>query len=77
MNSVNAIAEQFRKVFQRHFWKPHVGRGMPAEEVPSLTAAATELATSVVTAELHERFAAFAEQYLARSAELVAKAHDK
>ncbi len=44
---------------------------MPAEEMPSLTAAVTqltELATSVVTAELHERFAAFAEPYLAKAA---------
>ena len=35
--------------------------------MPSLTAAVnqlTELAISVVTGELHERFAAFAEQYL-------------
>ena len=40
---------------------------MPAEEMNSLTAAVnqlTELATSVVTAELHDRFAAFAEQYV-------------
>ena len=43
---------------------------MPAEEMSSLTAAVsqlTELATSVVTAELHERFAAFAEQYFTRA----------
>ena len=77
--SVNGIAERFREVFQRHFWEPFVTKGMPAEEMPSLTAAVsqlTELATSVVTAELHERFAAFAEQYLARAAESVTKGHD-
>ena len=65
MITVNGIAERFRKVFQRHFWEPYVSNGMPAEEMPSLTVAVsqlTELATSVVTAELHERFAAFAEQ---------------
>ena len=79
MISVNGIAERFREVFQRHFWEPFVGRGMPAEEMSSLSAAVnqlTELATSVVTAELHERFAAFAEQYLARAAESVTKGRD-
>ncbi len=79
MISVNGIAERFREVFQRHFWEPFVSRGMPAEEMSSLSAAVnqlTELATSVVTAELHERFAAFAEQYLARAADSVAKGHD-
>ena len=77
--SVNGIAERFREVFQRHFWEPFVSKGMPAEEMPFLTTAVsqlTELATSVVTAELHERFAAFAEQYLARAAESVTKGHD-
>ena len=77
--SVNGIAERFREVFHRHFWEPYVEKGMPAEEMPSLTAAVsqlTELATSVVTAELHQRFAAFAEQYLARAAESVAKGRD-
>ena len=80
MISVNGIAERFREVFQRHFWEPYVSKGMPAEEMPSLSAAVsqlTELATSVVTAELHERFAAFAEQYLTRAAESVAKGYDR
>ena len=70
---------RFREVFQRHFWEPFVEKGMPAEEMPSLTMAVsqlTELATKVVTAELHERFASFAEQYLTRAAESVAKGHD-
>ena len=65
MISVNGTAERFRKVFQHHFWELFVAEGMPTEEMPSLTAAVsqlTELATSTVTAELHERFAAFAEQ---------------
>ena len=68
MISVNGIAKRFRKVFQRQFWEPYVAKGMPAEEMSSLAAAVSQLtglATSVVTAELHERFAAFAEQYLA------------
>ena len=53
--------------FHRHFWEPYAAGGMPTEEMNSLTAAVnqlTELATSVVTAELHDRFAAFADQYL-------------
>ena len=52
---------------------------MSVDEMPSLVAAVsqlTELATSVVTAELHERFAAFAEQYLARAVDSVAKGTD-
>ena len=76
MVSVNGIADRFREVFQRHFWEPFVRKGMPAEEMSSLTMAVTqltELATSVVSAELHERLAAYAEQYLARAAESVAK----
>ena len=36
----------------------------------------TEVATSVITAELHDRFAACAEEYLARPAESVAKGTD-
>lgn len=43
---------------------------MPTDEIPSLTAHVsqlTELATSVVTTELHERFADFAAEYLARA----------
>jgi hypothetical protein len=42
----------------------------PPEEIPSLSEAVaqlTELATSIVTAELHEHFTAFAEQYLSRA----------
>ena len=37
----------------------------------------TELATSVVTAELRERFAAFIEHYLARATESVTKGTDR
>ena len=76
MISVRGIAERFREVFKRHFREPFVRMGMPAEEMPSLTAAVNqlaELATSVVTGELHERFAAFAEHYLARVPESVTK----
>ena len=66
------LDERFRTVFHRHFWEPYADKGMPAEEMNSLTTAVnqlTELATNVVTAELHDRFAAFAEQYLAQAAE--------
>ena len=79
MKSVSGIADRFREVFQRHFWEPFVSKGMPADEMPFLMAAVsqlTDLATSVVTAELHERLAAFAEHYLARAAESVAPGHD-
>ena len=72
--AVDGIAERFRDVFHRHFWEPYVSRGMPADEMPSLTAAVnqlTELAVSVVVAELHERFKAFVEEYLAGAAESV------
>ena len=41
--------------------------------LPAAVNQLTELATSVVIAELHEPFAAFAEQYLTRAAESVAK----
>lgn len=78
MISVNGIADRFRKVFEHHFWEPFVERGMPTEEIPSLTEAVdqlTEVATSVVVAELHERFATFAKQYLTRATESVAKGH--
>lgn len=77
--AVNDIAERFRTVFHRHFWEPYADKGMPAEEMPSLATAVnqlTELATSVVTAELHDRFAAFADEYLARAAESITKATD-
>ncbi len=66
--AVAEIADRFRAVFERHLWGPFVDRGMPTDEIPSLTADVgqlTELATSVVTAELHDRFAAFAAEYLA------------
>ena len=79
MISVNGIAERFSAVFQRHVWEPFVSKGVPAEEMSSLSAAVnqlTELATSVVTAEPHERFVAFAEEYLARAVESVAKRTD-
>ncbi len=69
--AVNSIAERFRDVFERHFWEPFVESGMPSEEIPALSAAVgqlTELAASVVTTELHERFAAFAAEYVARAA---------
>lgn len=68
--AIDAIAERFRVVFEQHMWEPFVDRGMPVNEVPSLTAEVgqlAELATSVVTRELHDRFAAFTADYLARA----------
>jgi len=70
--AVGEIADRFRAVFERHLWDPFVDRGMPTDEIPSLTADVgqlTELATSVVTTELHDRFAAFAAEYLAHAEE--------
>lgn len=68
--AVDGIADRFRAVFEEHLWKPFVERGMPAAEVSSLTTDVgklTELATSVVAAELGDRFAAFAAEYVARA----------
>lgn len=67
---VGEIADRFKAVFERHLWEPFVQRGMLADEIPALTtnvSQLTELATSVVTAELHARFATFATDYLSRS----------
>jgi DNA-binding transcriptional MerR regulator len=64
---VDDIAERFRVVFDEHLWAPFAERGMPSEEISELTANVaqlTELATSVVTTELHRRFAAFAAEYV-------------
>ena len=69
-NAVGTIADRFRDVFEHHFWKPFIEQGLPPSEITSLSTAVqqlTDLATRVVTTELHERFAAFAEHYLARA----------
>lgn len=69
-SAVGGIADRFRAVFERHLWEPFVERGMPADEIPSLTSDVgqlTELATSVVTTELQDRFASFAADYVARA----------
>jgi len=45
---------------------------MPTDEIPSLTSDVkqlTELATSVVTTELHDQFTTFAAEYLAAAEE--------
>lgn len=71
--AVAEVAERFRAVFERHLWDPFVARGMPTEEISELAADVgqlTELATSVVTTELHERFAAFASEYISRATEM-------
>jgi len=71
-SAVDGVAERFRTVFEQYLWQPFVDCGMPADEVPALTADVgklTELATSVVAAELSDRFAAFAEDYLAKAAD--------
>jgi len=68
--AVGEIADRFQAVFERHLWRPFVDRGMPPDEVASLTTNVgqlTELATSVVTTELHRRFAMFATEYLERA----------
>lgn len=70
--AVDQMADRFRDVFERHLWEPFVERGMPADEVATLTSEVgqlTELATSIVTTELHDRFAAFATNYLTQAQE--------
>ncbi|CAN5561534.1 MerR family transcriptional regulator [soil metagenome] len=65
--AVGEIAMRFREVFERRVWEPFVERGMPVDEIAALTADVgrlTELATSVVTTELHQRFATFAAEFL-------------
>ena len=59
MTSVNGNAERFHEVFQRHFRELYVVKGMPAEEMSSVDDGRQpthRLATSVVTAELHEQY---------------------
>lgn len=68
--AVADIAARFRDIFERHLWQPFTDRGLPADGLPTLTFQVnqlTELATSVVTTELHDRFAAFAADFLARA----------
>lgn len=68
--AVDEIATRFKAVFEKHMWQPFATQGMPAREVGELTnqvAQLTELATSVVTVELQERFAAFAAEYVAKA----------
>ena len=70
--SVDQIAGRFREVFEQYLWGPFVEKGMPVDEVPGLTADVgklAELATSVVASELGDRFAGFAEEYLAKAQE--------
>lgn len=68
--AVAGIAERFRSVFEERLWAPFVDQGMPADLVPALTTDVgqlAELATSVVTTELHDRFAEFAADFMARA----------
>lgn len=67
--SVAGIAERFVAVFEEYLWEPLVADGLDAADIPKLTADVgqlTELASSVVTVELHERFSKFTEEYLKR-----------
>lgn len=67
---VAAIAERFRAVFDQHVWAGFVASGMPADAVPRLThdiERLAQLATEVVGAELHRRFATTAGLYLDRA----------
>lgn len=70
--SVAGIAERFVAVFEEYLWEPAVADGLDAAGVAKLTSDVgqlTELASSVVTVELHERFANFTEEYLERGHE--------
>lgn len=67
---VAGIAERFKAVFERHIWQPFEAEGMRPDQIPKLTsdvAQLTELATTVVTTELRERFAQFTADYLDRA----------
>lgn len=69
-SAVREIARRFRAVFDRHLWTPFVDRGMPTDQIPSsvqMWGHLTELAASVVTAELHDCFTAFAAEYVTRA----------
>jgi DNA-binding transcriptional MerR regulator len=68
--AVEAIAERFRVVFERHVWQPFEAEGMPPDQIPEITndvTQLTELATTVVVTELQERFAGFAAAYFDRA----------
>lgn len=67
--AVDEIADRFRSVFERHMWQPFVGGELNASEIAELrdrVLQLTDLATSVVTVELHDRFAEFAADYIER-----------
>jgi DNA-binding transcriptional MerR regulator len=71
--AVEAIAERFRSVFERHVWSRFESEGMPTEDIARLTsdaAALSSLATAVVTTELHLRFSEFVADYVARAEEV-------
>ena len=68
--AVASVAERFRQLFDRHIWQPFENAGMPADRLPGLTddvAQLTALASGVVTTELHQRFAEFVAEYVAKA----------
>jgi DNA-binding transcriptional MerR regulator len=70
VGSVDAIAERFRAVFERHVWQPFTEAGRPADDVPELVADVERLADvalSVVASALRLRFADLAARYLAEA----------
>jgi DNA-binding transcriptional MerR regulator len=69
--SVDAIAERFRAVFERHVWAPFTEAGRPADRVPELVGDVEQLADvalGVVGSALRLRFADLAARYLAEAA---------
>ena len=69
-SAVAAIAARFRTVFETHVWSDFEASGMPPDRIGEITtdvAELTALATNVVTVELHERFAAFADEYISQA----------
>lgn len=64
---VDTIAGRFADVFDEHFWKPFVDRGLPADDLPALTSTArqlTDLASSTVVQLLRARFADLVDDHL-------------
>jgi DNA-binding transcriptional MerR regulator len=70
--TVEAMVERFRGVFERNVWARFVADGRPPDAVPSLVADVEQLAdvaVTVVGTALRAQFAALAERYLADAAD--------
>ena len=69
--AIDAITARFTALFERHVWRPFADAGMPAEELPRVTAvlaALGPLADRVVQATLRRSIALAAERFVAAEA---------